>query len=287
MKIGIQLFSVKEALAKNAEGTLRKLCQIGFKYIEPFAHPSIEEGENSFGLGMSLRDAKSFLTNEGIKLAGCHYYYLGTPAFAKFCEYMAELGATQVGSGGAHFPGGREDVLEKCELMVKDAEIAKKFGLKYYYHNHFREYQAFEGELVIDTILNNTPSYLVYYQLDTFWAARGGCDPVAEMKRLGKRIITLHQKDFSKTAGEPLNVFEQRVDPNIPVTREIDQKTRLVEIFAEVGTGILPIQDYIDQGNKIGVEYMLLEQDKTSLGEMESVELSMSAFKRYSGIEWD
>lgn len=287
MKIGIQLFSVKEALAKNAESTLRRLAEIGFKYIEPFAHPSDEEGEKSYGLAMTLADAKAFLANEGITLAGCHYYYLGTPGFARFCEYMAQLGATQVGSGGAHFPGGREDVLEKCKLMVKDAEIAKQFGLKYYYHNHFREYQAFEGELVIDTILKNTPSDLVYYQLDTFWAARGGCDPVKEMKRLGKRIINLHQKDFSRTAGEPLNVFEERVDPNIPVTTEIDQATRLVEIFAEVGTGILPIQDYIDAGNEIGVDYMLLEQDKTKLTEMESVELSMAAFKKYNGIEWD
>jgi sugar phosphate isomerase/epimerase len=141
--------------------------------------------------------------------------------------------------------------------------------------------------MVIDTIMNNTPSDLVFYQLDTFWAARGNIDPVKEIDRLKDRIILLHQKDFSKTAGIPLNVFEQEIDINIPITHEKDQTTRRIETYAEVGTGILPIQDYIDAGNAIGVEYMMLEQDKTLLGEMESVQISMNAFKKYSGVEWE
>jgi sugar phosphate isomerase/epimerase len=286
MKIGIQLFSVKEALKEDALGTLKKLSEIGYKYIEPFSFPS-EEGDKSYGLGMNATDAKAFLTDNGIGIAGAHYYPLGNPNFEAVCEYYAGLGSKQIGSGGAHFPEGREDVLQKCELMVKDAEIAKQYGLRYYYHNHYREYQPFEGEMVIDTIMNNTPSDLVFYQLDTFWAARGNIDPVKEIDRLKDRIILLHQKDFSKTAGIPLNVFEQEIDINIPITHEKDQTTRRIETYAEVGTGILPIQDYIDAGNAIGVEYMMLEQDKTLLGEMESVQISMNAFKKYSGVEWE
>jgi sugar phosphate isomerase/epimerase len=134
--------------------------------------------------------------------------------------------------------------------------------------------------------MENTPQDLVFYQLDTFWAARGNIDPVKEIHRLKDRIILLHQKDFSKAAGVPLNVFDKEVDIDVPITTEIDQATRLTEIFAEVGTGILPIQDYIDAGNEIGVEYMMLEQDKTFLGELESVAKSMEAFRKYSGIEW-
>ena len=231
MKIGIQLFSVKEALKKDPYETLRRISELGYRYIEPFSFPS-DEGEKSYGLGMDAGQAKTFLDDAGIKIAGAHYYPIGNPNFEAMCEYYAVLGSKQIGTGGAHFPGGRQDVLEKCELMTKDAETAKKYGMRYYYHNHYREYQPFEGEMVINTIMENTPQDLVFYQLDTFWAARGNIDPVKEIHRLKDRIILLHQKDFSKAAGVPLNVFDKEVDIDVPITTEIDQATRLTSTRA-------------------------------------------------------
>jgi sugar phosphate isomerase/epimerase len=286
MKIGLQLFSIKEHLAKDSGKTLKKAAELGYKYLEPFGFID-KIDEKTYGLGMSLKDAKLFLDDNGLKVVSGHYYHLGSENFDAYCMYMVELGSKIVGSGGAHFPGGRQDILEKCRLMTKDAEIAKKHGLRYFYHNHYREYQPYEGEMVIDIILNNTDPTLVFYELDTFWAARGNCDPVKEMRRLEKRIILLHQKDFSKDAGEPLNIWEKTLDIKVPVSREIDQPTRRLELFAEVGTGILPIQSYIDAGNDLGIEYMFLEQDKTRLGEMESINLSMKTFRKFKGIDWD
>jgi sugar phosphate isomerase/epimerase len=286
MKIGLQLFSVKEHLAKDPRETLKKVAGLGYKYLEPFCFP--EKGnENTFGLNMSLKDAKSFLDDNDLKVASGHYYWPGNERLDSFFEYMAELGSKLVGAGMSYFPGGREDVLRVCKLLNQDADIAKKHGLSYFYHNHYYEYQFFDKELVIDILLNNTDPGLVNYEMDAFWAARGGADPVKEMERLGKRIILLHQKDFSQTAGEPLNIWEKTLDIKIPVSREIDGPTRKVEIFAEVGTGILPIQANIDAGNKIGVEYMFLEQDKTQMGELESIELSMKAFRKFEGIRWE
>jgi sugar phosphate isomerase/epimerase len=286
MKIGLQLFSVKEHLEEDPRTALKRVAGLGYRYLEPFGFID-KNDEKTYGLGMTLNEAKSFLDDNGLKVVSGHYYYLGNESFDFYCEYMAELGSKIVGSGGAHFPGGRQDVIEKCKLMTTDAKIAKKHGLCYFYHNHYREYQPFEGEMVIDTILNNTDPALVLYELDTFWAARGNCDPVKEMQRLGKRIVLLHQKDFSKDAGEPVNIWEKTLDINVPVSREIDQPTRRLELFAEVGTGILPIQSYIDAGNKLGIEYMFLEQDKTRLGEMESIEASMQSFRKFAGISWD
>ncbi|MDD2955308.1 MAG: hypothetical protein PHD67_03205 [Oscillospiraceae bacterium] len=286
MKIGIQLFSVKEALKKDPKGTLKQIADLGYKYIEPFANPKIGD-EKSYGLQMDLEEAKAYLAELGLKVAGAHYYPLGCDGFAGFCKYYAALGAKQVGSGGAHFPGGMPDVQAKCKLMNIDSKIAYAYGLKYYYHNHYREYQLVEGKQIIDVILESSDPKYVWYQMDNFWAARGGVDPVKEMERLGSRVLLLHQKDYSKDAGEPVNIFEKRVDINKPVTMEFDQTTRLLPLYAEVGTGILPIQDYIDAGNKIGVEYMFLEQDKTRMGEMESIAVSMKAFKKFKGIEWE
>ncbi len=54
-----------------------------------------------------------------------------------------------------------------------------------------------------------------------------------------------------------------------------------------MGTGILPIQDYIDAANEVGVPYILLEQDFTTMDEIDSIQTSMDAFRKFKGIEWD
>jgi sugar phosphate isomerase/epimerase len=286
MKIGLQLFSVKEHLEKNPRTTLKRVAELGYNYLELFAFPD-KADEKTFGLNMTFEEAKSFLSDSGLKVVSGHYYWPGNESLDAFFEYMAGLGSNFIGAGMARFPGGRPDVLDICKKLNQDANIAKKYGLKFFYHNHYYEYQPFDDEMVIDIIMNNTDPGLVNYEMDAFWAARGGVDPVKEMERIGKRIILLHQKDFSKTAGEPLNIWEKTVDINTPVSKEIDMPTRRVEIFAEVGTGILPIQANIDAGNKIGVEYMFLEQDKTKIGELESIEMSMKAFRKFHGITWE
>ena len=99
-------------------------------------------------------------------------------------------------------------------------------------------------------------------------------------------MIMLHQKDFNRDAGEPVNLFEEKVDMHKEITRDTYLAARRETSFAEVGTGILPIQDYIDAGNAAGVPYILLEQDFTFLNQLESVKISMDSFRRYTGIEW-
>lgn len=286
MKVGLQLFSVKEAMAKDPVKTFKRIAELGYKFIEPYGNP-ISGDETTFGLHMRLEDAKALMKELDIQVVGAHYYPLGCEGLDDFCKYYKALGVKQIGSGGAHFPGGRGDVLQKCELMIRDARVAQNNGLKYYYHNHYREYQVFDGEQVIEIIMNHTPKDLVYYEIDTFWAARGGVDPVEELRRWKDRLIPLmHQKDFSKTARVPVNIWEY-TRQDFPITAAFDQTTRLTELYAEVGDGILPIQDYINAANKLGIEYVLLEQDKTQIGELASIEASMKAFKKFQGTEWE
>lgn len=285
MKVAIQLYSVKETMKKDPQGTIRKIAGMGYKALETFGFPS-PDGDVSFGLGMTLQDAKALLADTGLKICGGHYYYLGNEAFEKYCAYYAELGAKQVGSGGDFFPGGMDELKLKMDRMVKDAEIAKKYGLRYYYHNHFWEYQKFGDRTVMEIMSAEMPADLVWYELDTYWAARGGIDPVKEIGRMGKSLILMHQKDFAKDAGEPLNLFDFKIDANKPIHRDDHINARHVGTFAEVGNGILPIQEFINAGNRVGVEYIILEQDLTKIDEVESIRISMEAFRKFDGIDW-
>ena len=286
MKVGIQLYSVKEHLMKDGLGTLKEVAKLGYKYIEPFAAArfSTGEAEKGYGLGMNRQDAKAFLDDTGIKIVGGHYY---TGDFEAMCDYYAYLGAKNFGTGGYHFPGGLEELMPKIDEMNKCAEIAKKYGMRYYYHNHFWEYQKFDGKTVMEIMAENTDPAIFFFEQDNYWAARGGVDPVEEMEKLKGRLILMHQKDFAKDAGEPINLFEEKIDINKPISGKTHNDNRHVGTFAEVGNGILPIQDYINKGNECGVEYVLLEQDLTAIDEIESIRISMEAFHKFTGIEWD
>jgi len=281
MKVGIQLFSVKEHLKADPVGTLRQVADMGYKYVELFANP--EKGdETTFGLGLPRREAKTLLNDLGLTVVGAHFYPLVPECLDEYCDYFAELGVTQVGCGGTW----ELDIAEKAPLLNKAGKIVKKHGMRYYYHNHYQEYCTVEGEYILHKFARETDPELVFFELDSFWAARGGMDPVKEIEYLKGRLILLHQKDFGKNASQPLNVFEL-LDRTVPVSGEVYRGNRPTDTFAEVGTGILPIQSYIDKGNEVGVPYILVEQDMTTLDEIDSVRISMESFRKFHGVEWD
>ncbi|MDD2954802.1 MAG: hypothetical protein PHD67_00650 [Oscillospiraceae bacterium] len=172
MKVGIQLYSVRNSMQQDARKTMDAVAKLGYRYIETYCHPvdgpsSGGPEELGFGLGMERHEAKAFLENSGITLAGGHYYGAGDPSFEKMCDYYAFLGGARYGTGGEFF-GDLDGLKRKMELMVKDAEIAKKYGLRYYYHNHVWEFQKFGGEYVWDIMLKEMPAELVSFELDAF-----------------------------------------------------------------------------------------------------------------------
>jgi sugar phosphate isomerase/epimerase len=115
---------------------------------------------------------------------------------------------------------------------------------------------------------------------------RGGADPVEIIKKVGNRLMAVHQKDFSKTSTSPINVLAND-DGSKFISRETFGGVINPLDFCEVGTGIMDIQSIIDAANEVGAEYIILEQDHTQLGQIESIKLSMENFKKYTGIEWE
>jgi sugar phosphate isomerase/epimerase len=281
MKVGLQLYSVREHFKQDPVGTLKKVAAMGYRYVELYGHP--EKGdETTFGLGLPRKEAKALLNDLGLTVVGAHFYPLMPECLDEYCDYFAELGVTQVGCGGTW----ELDIAEKAPLLNDAGRITKKHGIRYYYHNHYQEYYTVNGEYVLHKFARETDPELVFFELDNFWAARGGVDPTEEMAFFGDRLLLLHQKDFSKNASRPLNAFEL-VERTAPVSMEAFVDTRPIDTFAEVGTGILPIQSYIDKGNEVGVPYILVEQDMTTLDEIDSVRISMENLHRLTGLEWE
>ena len=164
MKVGIQLYSVKNTLAKDPFGTLEKVAKMGYRYWETAQVPALAMA-NNYGLGLEVADAKKFLADNDVKIIGAHVWPLDLDAYQGFLDYHAEIGNDKVGLSASFFDD-MDDLKAKCELYNKAGEMAKKQGMLFYYHNHFHEFQKYEGKYVMDWIAELTDPELVGLQLD-------------------------------------------------------------------------------------------------------------------------
>lgn len=285
--IGLQLYSVRQSLARDPWGTLAKLAEAGFTYLEAANHHA--RTDPGVGFGVAAPELRARLADLGLSIVGCHINPLDLDILPQALDYQAELGNTQFGCDIEFFPyGDRDFVLRRAEVFNTVGEMARERGMRFYYHNHFQEFQRVGDDYVYDVILDNTDPALVKLELDTYWMYRGGQDPVAWMQKCADRVILLHQKDFPANAPQPLNLYEGVVSPTETINMAVFEERKDERCFTEIGTGILPIQRILDAAGELpAVEYLILEQDHTAMDEIASVRTSREAFaSNFTGISW-
>ena len=286
MKVALQLYSVRNTLKKDPVGTMKKVAAMGYKYWEICAFNP--ESPYNYGLDLPVEEGNALLKELGVKVIGSHLLeedMSDDKYLTEFLDYQQAVGCENPGVA-AIFAKDTEDIIKKCGLIQKCAEMCKDRGMRFHYHTHFHDYQLFDGKQMVDIIMENTDPELVDLEIDTFWTVRGGEDPVKVIEKYDARTVFLHQKDLNKNSVFRKNLWKNTVNPDVPVPGW-ESFAGLDDDFIEVGTGVLPIQDYIDAGNKANIPYIILEQDYTKLEEIESVKVSMNSFKKFSGIEWE
>ena len=287
LAVGLQLYSVRNTLAQDPWGTLAQIAEAGFKHLEAANHNARNDAGVGFGVGAA--EFRSRLDDLGMSIVGCHINPLDLDILPAALDYQAELGNIQFGCDIEFYPYGDIDyVMRRCEVFNEVGRLAKERGMRFYYHNHFQEFQRFGDDFVYDLILENTDPDLVKLELDTYWMYRGGQDPIAWLEKCGDRVVLLHQKDFPADAPQPLNLYDGVIDPNENIDRALFRDRKDTRCFTEIGTGVLPIQAIIDAASALpSIDYLILEQDHTAMDEIESIKTSRDAFAtRFSGISW-
>jgi sugar phosphate isomerase/epimerase len=182
--IGVQLFSVRDALAADIGGTLRKLAEAGFSHVEPF------------NILSNPRELKSALADAGLGAVTAHANVIGPDANAVL-DAAELLGLKTVIV--ASVTKGRYDTEDGVASAAADLNAAAKKaadrGIRVGYHNHDTELaQRFGGTPVLELLAAQLePEVLV--QVDAHWAAVGGVDVPALLRRLGDRVRFLHLDD--------------------------------------------------------------------------------------------
>ncbi|NLJ86896.1 MAG: sugar phosphate isomerase/epimerase [Firmicutes bacterium] len=286
LKVGIQLYSVRQSLQKDPYGVLAQVAEVGYKYLEAANHDAANDP--GVGFGVPADKMKASLDELGMSIVGSHINPLKAELLDGVLDYHQALGNKQIGCDIEFFPYEDVDfVLRRCELFNEVGEKCKERGMRFYYHNHYQEFQKFGDKTVYEIIMENTDPSLVFIELDTYWATRGGQNPVELIRKYKDRLVLLHQKDFPKDAPQNLVMYDGIINPEMPINMDVFMATLQPRCFTEIGTGILPIQDIINAAKDApNLEYIILEQDHTQLDEIESIKVSMEAFRKFSGVEW-
>jgi len=197
LPIGIQLYSVRQQLAEDYEGTLAEVAKAGFTEVEAAGY-----------YNHSAAEVKQAMQKAGLKCVSTHHPY--GDLRKKFDEILAfdkELGVQYMicASPGAKDPTQKTMTLDDWKWLADEfnqlGEKTKAAGITFGYHNHVHEFDKLDGGVPYMELLKITDPKKVTLELDCGWATVAGMNPIEIMKNHPNRISMLHVKDFTMTAG--------------------------------------------------------------------------------------
>ena len=187
-ELSVQLYTVRESLARDFEGTLGKLAAFGFTQVEPFAFVNFAD------------ELRSGLPNNGLTAPTAHIHLVGEDHDA-ICELAAELGIQTIIEPYVD-PSRWQSEADINEIASELNEVATKaadYGLRVGYHNHHFELESKISGVHALEVLADRVAPEVVLEVDTYWAYAGGADVPALLSRLGERVVALHIKDGDGT----------------------------------------------------------------------------------------
>jgi sugar phosphate isomerase/epimerase len=197
-KISIQLWTFAEyvgfgtdpATIARLEEVLRRLSEMGYRNVEPFTLS-----------GLSAEEYRELLDRYGLKASGRHVN-VGTPAspvdFEQILEENKTLGIQFFGSGATPNFATEAEWIAYAEYLSELGVSARQQGQTLMVHNHNWEFERVFGDrTAFDILVEHTDPRNVVFQVDLYWATRGGADPVELLERYGNRIQLFHVKDMA------------------------------------------------------------------------------------------
>ena len=237
-KLSVQLYTVRDAFVKDIPGTLKKIADMGFKYVETAFWPE----------GISIEKASQYINDAGLLVSSSH---IEIPIGAQK-QIMLDT-ANAFGTTKMIWHGWPEDKryssLAGTKELIAIYNEASKFatgnGLQFGLHNHWWEYRNKVGGKLVYEILLEELDPAIFLEMDTYWVKVAGHNPAAIITKLGKRAKFLHIKDGPALYNDKLAI--DNPDPMTPVGK---------------GTQNFPAIIKAANGNP---DFLVIEMDKTAI----------------------
>jgi sugar phosphate isomerase/epimerase len=246
--IGLQLYTIRDAMGTDVPGSLKKVSDIGYKYLELAGY-----ADGKF-YGYVPDDFKKLVNDLGMEILSSHTQVEAQGITLDNAKKMAEDHA-KLGVKYCLQPWVVEEArttVASYQKMAADwnkvGAIMKENGIQFGYHNHNFEFNTVEGKIpYFDIFMKDLDKDLVTMEIDLFWTTKAGQNPVDIFKKYPGRFQLFHMKDmFTKEA--PFFTTEGVTD------------------FAPVGAGLINFKEILAAKQIAGMKYMIVEQDSTKDG---------------------
>ena len=247
--VGLELYSVRDELAKDLKGTVRAVAKMGYEVVEFFSPYYSWTTDYA-------KEVRKLLDDLGIR---CNSTHNGANAFTadglqKAIDLNKILGAKFVVMASPGRVTGREGWKGVADQLSRASDTLKPLGMRAGYHNHGAEFTPVEAKRPIEVIAANTPKE-VMLQLDVGTCVASGSDPVAWINANPGRINSLHCKDWAPGEGKGYKVLFGEGD---------SPWTKIFHAAETVG----------------GVEYYLIEQEGSRYPALETAERCLATWKK-------
>ena len=223
-RIGVQLYTVREAMRANVEQTLAQVAKIGYKEVEFAGY-----------FGKTPKEIRAILDANGLTSPSAHSAPM--PAirtrFAQVLDEAATIGHKYVLCASIPRSEMTVDGFKKVAAELSAAgEQAAKHGIKVGFHNHSDDLAPLGDTTGFDILLSECDPKVTSMQMDLFWQVKGGKDPLAYFAKYPGRFYSVHVKDMAKGGA-----------------------------MVDVGAGELPFAKYFAQSRKAGIQHYFVEHD--------------------------
>jgi sugar phosphate isomerase/epimerase len=247
--VGLELYSVRNTLKQDLEGTVRAVGQMGYQCVEFYA-PYFDWTD------AQTKDMRKLLNDLGVRCYSTHNNadYLSKDNISKTRDRNQILGCTYVVIASTHAYTDLEGWKAFAGTLNAAAEQLEPSGLKAGYHNHKVEFVPIDGVRPMEVLAKNTKP-TVMLQLDVGTCLEAGADPVTWIRANPGRIHSLHCKDWSPDLSKGYTV-----------------------LFGEGAADWKAIFQAAENGG--GVEYYLIEQEGSRLSELDTAKTCLDLYRK-------
>lgn len=241
-QIGLQLYTVRDAMQNDIPGTLKQIASIGYNTLEVAGY------SNGKFYGMEPLEFKTMVEDFGMKVTSSHAMFEEIEA-GKAIEAHKRLGVDYLVFPVFPFRvhEAEDDYKQAAAILNRTGELCNEARIRFAYHNHDFEFELFGDQTGYDILMKNTMPDKVTFELDLYWAWYAKQDPIDLFYQYQGSFELWHVKDMTP----------------------MPEKT-----FAPVGTGIIDFQQIFNEQKASGMKDFFVEQDVCSIDPIESIKIS-------------
>jgi sugar phosphate isomerase/epimerase len=244
--VGLQLYSIRDAMAEDVPGSLQKVSDLGYKYLEMagyadgmfYGYSPAEFKKMANDLGMEVLSSHTMVEAEGITLDNAKI----------MADAHAELGVKYCVQPWVNEPDRN---IESYKKMIGDwnevGKIMKETGIQFGYHNHNFEFLNIDGIVpYYDLFLTEMDPDLITMEIDLYWVTKAGQDPVEMFNKYPGRFQLFHLKDMYNETEPYFDVVKDDISP--------------------VGAGLIDFKRVMAAKEKAGMKHFFVEDDNQGNG---------------------